>query len=78
MGTGPVRLAFDAEQWVSDGGWLVEILLPRTDAGVLAQAAVVAVVLAVLVRPALRAGLLPLWLGSGMFVAGLFALRASH
>jgi hypothetical protein len=66
------------ERWVSDGGWLVDLLLPRTDAGVLAQAVVVIAVLALLLRPALQARLLPLWLGSGMFIAGLFALRASH
>ncbi len=71
-------LAFDAEQWVSEGGWLVELLLPRTDAGVLAQALVVLAVLAVLLRPALRARVFVLWLGSAMFIAGLFALRASH
>ena len=71
-------LAVDLERWVSDGGWLVELLLPRTDAGVLAQAVGVLVIGAALLRPARRAQLLPLWLGSLVFVAGLFALRASH
>jgi hypothetical protein len=71
-------LAFDAEQWVSEGGWLVELLLPRTDAGVLAQAVIVLAVLGVLLRPALRARVFVLWVGSAMFLAGLFALRASH
>ena len=68
----------DLEQRVSEGGWLVELLLPRTDAGVLAQAAVVCVVFALLLRPAVRARLLQLWLGSLTFTAGLFMLRALH
>ena len=71
-------VAFDAEQWVSEGGWLVEVLLPRTDAGVLAQAVGAVALFAVLLLPARRAQLLPLWLGSAVFLAGLFALRASH
>lgn len=32
------------EQRVDDGGWLVEVLLPRTDAGVAAQLVFVVVV----------------------------------
>lgn len=70
----PTRL----ERWVGEGGWLVELLLPRTDAGVLAQAVVVLLVLLGLWWPARRAQLLPLWLGGAVFLAGLFALRASH
>lgn len=68
----------DLERWVSDGGWLVELLLPRTDAGVLAQAVVVAVLFALLAWPARKAQLLQLWLGGLMFTAGLFMLRAVH
>jgi hypothetical protein len=30
-----------AEEWVSKGGWLVEVLLPRTDAGVAFQLIIV-------------------------------------
>ncbi len=70
----PTRL----ERWVGEGGWLVEVLLPRTDAGVLAQGVVVLVLLAALWPPARRAGLLQLWWGGAAFTAGLFALRASH
>ncbi len=70
----PTRL----EHWVSEGGWLVELLLPRTDAGVLVQALVVLAAFALLYPPARRAGLLQLWVGGLAFVAGVFALRASH
>ncbi len=68
----------DVERWVGEGGWLVELLLPRTDAGVLAQAIVVGVVFALLLRPARRAELVQLWLGALVFTAGLFVLRAAH
>ena len=68
----------DAERWVSEGGWLVELLLPRTDAGVLAQAAAVAVLFALVWRPARHAELLQLWSGAAVFTAGLFMLRAVH
>jgi hypothetical protein len=79
-GQEPVRLPepTDAERWVSEGGWLVELLLPRTDAGVLAQAAVVTVLFGLLILPARRAALLQLWAGAAMFTAGLFMLRALH
>lgn len=70
----PTRL----ERWVGEGGWLVELLLPRTDAGVLGQAVVVSVLGVLLLRPARRAGLLQLWLGGAVFTAGLFVLRAAH
>jgi hypothetical protein len=70
----PTRL----ERWVADGGWLVELLLPRTDAGVAAQAAVVLVVFALLLRPARSLGVLQLWFGGLAFTAGLFMLRAAH
>lgn len=75
---GAALQAFDPVEWVSAGGWLVELLLPRTDAGVAVQAAVVMVVLLLLLVPARRAGVLALWLGSAMFVAGLFVLRGAH
>lgn len=68
----------ELERRVSEGGWLVELLLPRTDAGVLAQAVVLSVVFALLLRPARRAGVLQLWLGAVVFTTGLFALRAAH
>lgn len=68
-----------AEQWVEEGGWLVEILLPRTDAGVLTQLIVVLSV----------SGLLLWWLrhdrdlrflvaAVAFFVLSLFGLRALH
>ena len=74
----PFRQPTDAERWVSEGGWLVELLLPRTDAGVLAQAATVAVLFALVWRSARRAELLQLWTGAEVFTAGLFMLRAVH
>ena len=70
--------AFDPVEWVSEGGWLVELLLPRTDAGVAVQAGVVIGVLLLVLVPARRAGLLSLWLGCAMFAAGLFVLRGAH
>lgn len=79
-GREPVRLPepTETERWVSEGGWLVELLLPRTDAGVVAQAVVVAALFVLLIRPARRAALLQLWAGGAMFTAGLFMLRAVH
>lgn len=74
----PLPQPTDLERWVGEGGWLVELLLPRTDAGVLAQAVAVAVVFALLLRPARRAQLTQLWIGSATFTAGLFMLRAMH
>ncbi len=70
----PTRL----ERWVGEGGWFVELLLPRTDAGVLGQAVVVSILGALLFRPARRAGLMQLWVGGAVFTAGLFVLRAAH
>jgi hypothetical protein len=66
------------ERWVGEGGWLVDLLLPRTDAGVLAQAVVAGAVLALLLVPARRAGVVQLWLGTAVFTAGLFMMRAAH
>ncbi len=68
----------ELERWVGEGGWLVELLLPRTDAGVLFQAIVVGVAFALLLRPARRVELMQLWLGGLVFTAGLFMLRAAH
>lgn len=68
----------DLERWVGEGGWLVELLLPRTDAGVLFQATVLSVIFALLLRPARRAELFQLWLGGAVFTTGLFMLRAVH
>ena len=73
-----VREPTDLERRVSEGGWLVEVLLPRTDAGVAAQAAVLAVVFAVLLVPARRLGVVQLWAGLAVFTAGLFVLRGAH
>lgn len=70
----PTRL----ERWVGDGGWVVDLLLPSTDAGVFAQAGVVALLFALLIRPAHRAHLMQLWAGGAVFTAGLFILRAAH
>jgi len=70
----PTRL----ERWVGEGGWLVDLLLPSTDAGVAVQAAVLSVVLGLLLLPARRLGLLQLWAGGAVFLAGLFVLRGAH
>ncbi len=74
----PLPEPTELERRVGEGGWLVELLLPRTDAGVLVQAVVVIALLALLYRPARRAALMQLWLGGAVFTAGLFMLRASH
>ncbi len=66
------------ERWVGEGGWFVDLLLPRTDAGVLGQAIVVSLLFALLIRPARRARLLQLWVGAAVFTAGLFVLRGAH
>jgi hypothetical protein len=66
------------ERWVGEGGWLVDLLLPSTDAGVAGQAVAVTVIFGLLLRPARRSGLTQLWLGSAVFTAGLFMLRAAH
>lgn len=56
-----------------------ELLQPRTDAGVLAQAVVVLLVVATLAwRTRRDPDLLRLVLGAGMFAGGLFVLRAMH
>lgn len=70
----PTRL----ERWVGNGGWLVDLLLPSTDAGVLGQACVVSLLFALLIRPARRLRLMQLWAGGAAFTAGLFVLRAAH
>ncbi len=66
------------ERWVSEGGWLVDLLLPSTDAGVAVQAAVMTLVFTLLFLPARRLGVVQLWAGSAVFTAGLFVLRGAH
>lgn len=68
----------ELERRVGEGGWLVELLLPRTDAGVVVQTVLVVAVLALLLRPARNAGLVRLWVGGAAFTAGLLVLRGSH
>lgn len=58
--------------------WWIEILLPRTDAGVAFQALVVLVVFAGLWWPARRLSVLTLWRGLLLFTIGLFGLRTLH
>lgn len=56
-----------------------ELLQPRTDAGVLAQVGVVVTLVGLLAWRVRRdVDLLRLVLGAGMFVLGLFVLRAMH
>ncbi len=63
---------------MSDGGWLVDLLLPSTDEGVAQQAVVVGVVFLALLPRAWRADLLQLWAGSLIFTYSLFVLRGLH
>lgn len=79
-GDAPQRLPVptDLERWVGEGGWFVDLLLPSTDAGVGGQAVVLAVAFALLLRPARRLGVLQLWAGIAVFIAGLFVLRGAH
>lgn len=67
-----------AEEWVSEGGWLVEVLLPRTDAGVLLQLIVVLAVSGLLLWRVGRSELRFFVAACTFFVLGLFALRAAH
>lgn len=76
--SGPLPVPTRLERWVSDGGWLVDLLLPSTDTGVLVQAIVLTALFGLLARRMHRLGLLQLWGGMFVFVAGLFVLRASH
>ncbi len=78
MSNGPLPEPTRLERWISDGGPIVDLLLPRTDAGVLAQALVVLAVFGLLSRRMHRLGLLQLWAGLFVFTAGLFVLRAAH
>ncbi len=67
------------EQWVARGGWLVEVLLPRTDAGVAAQLGLLMVIGAVSLwmtrrRPDARFVVVP----ALALVVMLFGVRALH
>lgn len=67
------------EAWVERGGWLVEILLPRTDAGVAAQLAAVGLLGGLLLwitrrRPDVRFAVAP----ALVLVLLLFGVRALH
>lgn len=55
-----------------------DVLMPRTDGGVAAQASGVALVLLLTIPLARRWRLVTLWVGVALLVAGLFALRAVH
>jgi hypothetical protein len=60
-------------------GWLHQLLLPRTDAGVGAQVGLLALlVIAGLVKTWHDPDLRRLVIGAGMFVLGLMGLRAAH
>lgn len=56
----------------------LEVILPRTDAGVLLQAAIVATLALVALPLARRWHVLQLWTGTVLLVAGLFGVRALH
>lgn len=74
-----VREPTRTEEWISEGGWLVELLLPRTDAGVAVQLAVVLAVSALLLWRVWRHPDLRFFVFScSVFVLGLFMLRALH
>jgi hypothetical protein len=67
------------ERWVSEGGWLVELLLPRTDAGVLAQLIGVLFVSGLLLWRVRRRPELRFFVAAcAFFTLSLFALRAAH
>jgi len=66
------------ERWVGEGGWLVDLLLPSTDAGVAGQALIVRIMSALLFRLARRLGIVQLWAGIAVCTAGLFVLRGAH
>lgn len=76
--TPPLPVPTRAERWVSDGGWLVDLLLPATDRAVAQQAVVVGVVFLALLPRAWRADLTQLWAGSLVFTSSLFVLRGLH
>lgn len=59
------------ERWVGEGGWLVDLLLPSTDAGVAGQALIVTVPF----RPARRLAIVQLCAGIAVFTAGLRPAR---
>jgi hypothetical protein len=68
-----------AEEWLSEGGWLVELLLPRTDAGVAFQLIIVLTVSGLLLWRVWGNKDLRFFLGAcTFFLLGLFALRAAH
>ena len=55
-----------------------DLLMPRTDRGVLAQVATVTLVLLMALPWARRWRVMTLWAGSALLVAGVFAVRAVH
>lgn len=68
-----------AEQWVSEGGLLVEILLPRTDAGVLTQLIIVLTISGLLLWRVRHDRDLRFFVAAiSFFVLSLFVLRAAH
>jgi len=66
------------ERWVGEGGWLVDLLLPSSNAGVAGQALIVTIMSALLFRPARRLGIVQLWARIAVCTAGLFVLRGAH
>jgi len=66
------------ERWVDEGGWLVDLLLPSSNAGVAGQALIATVMSALLFRPARRLGIVQLWARIAVCTAGLFVLRGAH
>lgn len=66
-------------EWVGRGGWLVDVLLPRTDRGVLLQLVVVLGLAGIVLWRVRHDAALRFFVASAtFFVLGLFALRASH
>jgi len=66
------------ERWVGEGGWLVDLLLPSSNAGVAGQALIVTIMSALLFGPARRLGIVQLWARIAVCTAGLFVLRGAH
>lgn len=75
----PVTSRAAIEGWVERGGWLVEVLLPRTDAGVAVQLGALGIVGGLLLwgtrrRPDIRFVVVP----ALVLVLLLFGVRAVH
>lgn len=77
--TWPVMARVALEGWVQRGGWLVEVMLPRTDAGVAVQLGALGILGGLVLwitrrRPDVRFAVVP----ALVVVLLLFGVRALH